>query len=261
MLTNSSVVSWCTFPACDKIVAFPPGCQARTLVTSYTLPSTTIQQSYSLLCFSISCRVNSFCGVPASWAASAILFCMLGIIHPPSAVPGSTGCRNRIAGPPPLEAPSSQTTSIRTVYQQLFIMPMTFQFGSRGCVFLNTSKQRTAILSARTRCTSSMSTYQCNQDQNLLPWRIARSGNCRTQHSHVRPPSSDASTRCTLCPPPAYAYPATRYVRPLRIPASETRSPCAGRAMTELSICSLHAVSGWRNSASAKGAFLSSTTI
>jgi hypothetical protein len=43
-----------TVPAFFSIIAAPPGCSDRKLVTSYAFESSTIQQSFLLLCFAIS---------------------------------------------------------------------------------------------------------------------------------------------------------------------------------------------------------------
>src|ERR1700710_2099860 len=132
MELNSSVVACQTFPPCPVIAAFPPGCQSSTLVASYTFPSTTIQQSLSLLCFSISSLVNCFSGAPAACLASSIFSDSDNFIQPPSPVPGSVGCLNRIDAMPS----SFSDTSGLTIYQQLFIIPIVFQDASLGCVFL-----------------------------------------------------------------------------------------------------------------------------
>lgn len=72
---------------------------------------------------------------------------------------------------------SASTMLGRTTYQLLFIIPITFQLGFSGCVFLNALKQRTIMLLARSRCESSTSTCQCNQVQNFLPCLMGKSGN------------------------------------------------------------------------------------
>lgn len=72
-----------------------------------------------MLCFSISSRVNCFCGDGASCLMFSMRFSVEGCNQPPVPVPGSHGCRkNRVEH---LFSWSSWISG-RTLYQQLFIM-------------------------------------------------------------------------------------------------------------------------------------------
>lgn len=72
---------------------------------------------------------------------------------------------------------SVRSQRIIPVMQATSTYPIMFQAGSLGCVFLKTLKQRTMMLSARTRCRNPTSTCQWTHVQNFFPCRIGCSGN------------------------------------------------------------------------------------
>jgi len=144
----------------------------------HTFPSTKIQQTSSLSCFSSSSLVNCFCGVPADCFTSAIKSSVDGFIHPPSPVSGSVRCLNHIPGTP---FSLVSITSGRTTYQYLFIIPIVFQLGRSGWVVLKTFQHPTLMLLHPSKY--DVSELMCHgiHVQDLLPWRIGSSGNLRIQ--------------------------------------------------------------------------------
>lgn len=61
-----------TVPAFFRIIGAPPGCSDKKLVTSYTCESSTIQQSFFLVCFATS--APSMCPMFPSLQTSRLLF-------------------------------------------------------------------------------------------------------------------------------------------------------------------------------------------
>mmetsp|Transcript_5054 Transcript_5054/g.18878 ORF Transcript_5054/g.18878 Transcript_5054/m.18878 type:complete len:318 (+) Transcript_5054:2242-3195(+) len=269
-------------PAFMVIDALPPGCDPsfRYAFTSYTLPFTTSQQSFSSSCFSTSAREINFApggggvyptltagalssttstpsfsqsvvcsawfsGICASSPARSVVMVSTFRFHPPLALP---------IHPPGFDAGSvgcSQVSQrspelpigelfVFTRNHGLFPMPIRFQVKSRGCVLLPSSQARHMSSSHCARASQSMVYCQCAHD-HCLPYM--ESGGCLCVASRqLCPPSTETSTRVMLRPPPVYAYPFTVYSLPGNIGIF---SSCAGDEIALLMFSSLKMYSGF----------------